>query len=62
MKLTKDQLYVALGYVLFMFVFFVIGVTKARLESFIAIILLTGLYAACVKMVKKVLEGSKPGV
>jgi hypothetical protein len=60
MKLTKDQLYVALGYVLFMLVFYVIGVTKARFESFVAIVLLTGLYVACVRLIKKILEGSKP--
>lgn len=55
MKPTKEQLYIALGYVLFMLVFFFIGITGAQFDSFIAIVLLSLVYAGGVWFVKKIL-------
>ena len=54
-KPTKEQLYIMFGYVLFMIVFYFIGITGAQFASFVAIVLLTGFYAAMVWFAKKIL-------
>jgi len=55
MKLTKENYVVAIGYVLFMALFYFVGATKARVTDFIAISLLAGFYVAGVWFVKKIL-------
>lgn len=55
LKPTKEQLFIALGYVLFMIVFYFIGITGAQFASFAAIVLLTAFYAAMVWFVKKII-------
>ena len=42
----------------FMLVFFFLGITKASFEAFLAIVLLTGVYAGLVKLVTKILDGT----
>jgi hypothetical protein len=54
-KPTKSQLAIGIGYIVFLVVFFFIGVTKQHLEAFIAIGLLTALYYVIVKGVQKIL-------
>jgi len=54
-KPTKEQLYIAIGYVLFMIVFYFIGITGARFAAFAAIVLLTCFYATAVWFVKKII-------
>ena len=60
LKVSKETLYIAGGYVLFMLVFFFIGVTKASFRTFLVLSVLTGFYALGVKWGKKILEDSKP--
>jgi len=55
MKIIKENLYIALGYVLFMLLFFFIGVTGAQFQAFVAIVLLTGFYAVIVIFIRKIL-------
>jgi hypothetical protein len=58
--MKKETLFIAGGYVLFMLVFFFIGVTKASFKTFLVVGVLTGFYALGVHWAKKILEGSKP--
>lgn len=55
MKISKEQLYIIIGYVLFLLVFYFIGVTKQQFDAFVAIGLLTGIYAYGVHIAKKIL-------
>lgn len=55
MKISKEQLYIIIGYVLFMLLFFFIGVTRQQFDAFVAIGLLTGIYAYGVHIAKKIL-------
>ena len=50
---AKEKILVVVGYIVYMVFFYFIGATKARLIDFIAISLLTGLYAIIVWYVKK---------
>lgn len=56
MKPTKEQLYVALGYLVFMGLFYFWGITGAQFDSFIAIVLLSLVYAGGVWFVKKIIS------
>ncbi len=44
----------AAGYVVFMLLMYVIGATKAQFDALVAIILLTGVYAAGLLVIKKI--------
>lgn len=54
MKLTKEQLYIAIGYAVYMLAFYFIGITSARFMEFLAIGILTGFYYLIVRAVKKI--------
>jgi hypothetical protein len=53
---ASEKFLVAAGYVVFLLFFFIIGVTKAQFASFVAIVLLTGIYYLIVELVKRILE------
>ena len=55
MKPTKEQLVIACAYLAFMLIFYFWGITKASFASFVAIVLLTGVFAGLVWLVKKIL-------
>lgn len=54
LKRMSPTLKKVLGYVAFLGVFYLVGVTKQRLEAFIAIALLTGLYAGLLWLIGKI--------
>jgi hypothetical protein len=54
MKLTREQIIIAIGYAVFMILFYFIGITGARALEFLAIVILTGFYALGVYWVKKI--------
>lgn len=41
----REAVIVAIGYILWMLIFYVIGITQAQLDALIAIVLITGVYA-----------------
>jgi hypothetical protein len=51
-KFTREHVYIVIGYIVYMLAFYFIGITKARFEAFMAVLLLTGPYALLVKVVK----------
>jgi hypothetical protein len=51
--------WVGIGYALFMLLFFFIGVTKARFETFVAVAALTAIYVALVYVVSKIYYGNR---
>jgi hypothetical protein len=55
--LSNTKFLVVGGYVLFMVVFYFIGITSARFLDFVAVAVLTGFYALLVLWVKKIREG-----
>jgi len=57
MKIDKETLFEIIGYVLFMFLFFIVGVTGQQFEAFLAIGLLSLVYVGLVYVVKKILRG-----
>ena len=55
MKLSKQQLIIGAGYVVFMLMFFFIGMPKITfLDGFIAAIIMTGFYYGIVKAVQSI--------
>jgi hypothetical protein len=56
MKINKETLIIAGGYVLFMLIFYFIGVTKAGFVDFLAVAALSGFYCALVFWVKKIIK------
>ena len=50
----REACYIAIGYILFMLVFYFIGITRARFDAFVAIALLTGFYALVVWFIRKI--------
>lgn len=50
----REACWIAIGYILFMLVFFFIGITKAQFDTIVALVLLTGFYAVGVWFVKKI--------
>ena len=50
----REACYIAIGYVLFMLAFFFIGITQEHFDAFVAIVLLTGVYALFAWFAKKI--------
>ena len=55
--LGNPRFLVIAGYVLFMLLFYFIGITSARFMEFVTIGILTGFYALVVLVVKKIDKG-----
>ena len=51
----RTACWIAIGYVVFMIAFFVVGITKAQIDTLVAVTLLTGIYALVVWFVKKII-------
>jgi hypothetical protein len=61
MKLTKKQLWIGGGYIVFMLLFFFIGIPKVKLlDGFLGAVLVTAFYAVIALIVNGIYEGSKP--
>ena len=55
LSVNKEDKIVAGAYVAYMILFYFIGITGARFSAFVALVLLTGLFALGVRWAKKIL-------
>lgn len=61
MKLTKKKLWIGGGYVVFMLLFFFIGIPKNKiLDGFLGAVVMTAAYALIAWFINGIYEGSKP--
>jgi hypothetical protein len=53
-SISKEDLLVAIGYIVFITFFYLVGATKARFESFVAMVLLSGFYFLGIYVINKI--------